>query len=56
MDEELFEDAPEALNEDNSKRYFPIPYQEFYQSVKYIPDSNEVKTPAGINSPSYDRY
>ena len=58
MDEELFEDSLEAINEKDYERYIPKPYMNYFISVKYIPEKDELlkRQPSGVTATNYDRY
>ena len=50
MTEEMFEDDPRALTEQDNKRYIPKPYMDFFLALRYTADDDEIKTPAGVNA------
>ena len=56
MDEELFEDSLEAINEKDYERYIPKPHMNYFIAIKYIPEKDELIQPAGVTATNYDRY
>ena len=54
MSEERFEDCPEALAENDTQRYYPKPYVDYYRTIKFIPSEEEVrkmkKQPKGVKA------
>ena len=50
MNEERFEDAPEALREKEYDRYIPKPYMNYFMSVKYYTDKDEKIQPKGVSA------
>ena len=50
MEEERFEDAPEALKEKDYDRYIPKPYMNYFMSVKYYSDRDEKIQPKGMTA------
>ena len=50
MNEERFEDAPEALQEKEYDRYIPKPYMNYFMSVKYYTDKDEKIQPKGVSA------
>ena len=59
MNEEQFEDCPEALAENDTQRYYPKPYVDYYRTIKFIPSEEEVrkmkKQPKGVKA-TYGSY
>ena len=56
MDEELFEDSLEAINEKDYGRYVAKPYMNYFMAIKYIPEKDEKLQPSGVTATNYDRY
>ena len=49
--EERFEDVPvEVSDRDRYGRVKLISYYEFYQSILFVPDKNDILQPAGMSS------
>ena len=56
MDEALFEDSLEAINEKDYGRYIPKSSMNYFISVRYIPEKDEKLQPSGVTATNYDRY
>ena len=50
MEEERFEDAPEALKEKDYQRYIPKPYMNYFKSVQFYSDRDEKIQPKGVTA------
>ena len=53
--EEKFEDVPiEVSDRDRYGKVYIKSYYEFYQSILFVPDKNDILQPAGMSSTNKD--